>query len=73
MREPFLVAPGHKIDVTNLDVTGTPECIQISYENIVRDLDKGDTIFVNDGIIKLVVEGKDQTALHCVVEAGKTC
>lgn len=70
MEAPFQVNNGDKISVTAEKVVGTPKLIQISYANIVKDLDKGDTIFINDGIIKLVVEDKTETALNCVVQAG---
>jgi len=70
MEKPFQVHVGDKIGVTAKEVTGTPQLIQISYENIVKDLDKGDTIFINDGIIKLVVEGKNESQLNCVVQAA---
>lgn len=58
------------LQVTPKEVIGTPELIQIKYETILKDLVPGDTIFINDGIIKLVVESKDEEKLGCVVEAG---
>lgn len=72
MKEPFTVIAGDKIKVTPKEVLGTKDLIEIKYEHMLTDLDKGDTIFINDGIIKLVVEGKDDSSLHCVVEAGGT-
>jgi len=36
----------------------------------LKDLDVGDTIFINDGIIRLAVKEKTATDLVCVVEAG---
>jgi pyruvate kinase len=70
MKEPFHVQKGDKINVTPDSVVGTPELIQIKYEQMLKDLGPGDTIFINDGIIKLVVEGKNEKSLACVVEAG---
>jgi len=49
---------------------GTKDLIQIKYEHMLKDLNSGDTIFINDGIIKLVVEKKNEKTLTCVVEAG---
>lgn len=72
MKEPFVVKAGDKINVTPNEVIGTPELIQIKYETILKDLDKGDVIFINDGVIKLAITGKDSEKLFCVVEAGGT-
>jgi len=72
MVEPFTVKKGDRIDVTPESVLGTKELIQIKYEHMLKDLKSGDTIFVNDGIIKLVVEKVNEKTLTCVVEAGGT-
>lgn len=37
---------------------------------MLTDLDVGDFIFINDGIIKLRVISKSDTTLRCVCEAG---
>ncbi len=50
--------------------SGTKELIQIKYPHLLEDLDIGDSIFINDGIVKLVIQSKDQTSLLCRVEAG---
>lgn len=42
--------------------------------NVVQDLDKGDSIFINDGTVKLEGEGKDvaKNELTCEIKtAGK--
>jgi pyruvate kinase len=70
MVEPFNVSKGDRIDVTPDAVMGTKDLIQIKYEHMLKDLNPGDTIFINDGIIKLVVEKKNEKTLTTVVEAG---
>jgi pyruvate kinase len=70
MEEPFSVKKGDRIDVTPDPVIGNKDLIQIKYEHMLQDLNPGDTIFINDGIIKLVVEKKNEKSLTCVVEAG---
>jgi len=70
MAAPFQIKSGDVIRVTPHEVTGTPECIQIRYETMLKDLNAGDLIFVNDGIIRLAVTGKEETCLVCVCEAG---
>jgi pyruvate kinase len=70
MVEPFNLMKGDRIDITPEAVLGTKELIQIKYEKMLEDLNPSDTIFINDGIIKLVVEKKNEKTLTCVVEAG---
>jgi len=70
MAEPFYLKAGEHINVTPHDVTGTPETIQVKYATMLTDLQKDDLIFVNDGIIRLRVVEKLETALKCVCEAG---
>jgi pyruvate kinase len=70
VKEPFNVDVGDHIDVTPDSMLGTPECVQIKYPHMMEDLDVGDKIFINDGIVKLRVESKGDRRLSCVVEAG---
>eukprot|EP01124_Arcella_intermedia_P015568 TRINITY_DN2209_c0_g1_i1.p1 TRINITY_DN2209_c0_g1~~TRINITY_DN2209_c0_g1_i1.p1 ORF type:complete len:534 (-),score=104.15 TRINITY_DN2209_c0_g1_i1:31-1398(-) len=70
MVSPFQVHVGDKIEVTPEPVLGTKDLIQIKYETLLVDLKAGDTIYINDGIIKLVVEKKNEKTLTCLVQAG---
>jgi pyruvate kinase len=72
MKAPFQIASGDKIKVTPEKIVGDSERIQIKYETMLKDLDVNDTIFINDGIIKLKVIGKDEKDLLCVCEAAGT-
>jgi pyruvate kinase len=71
MKEPFTIAYGDTIRVTPQEVIGTPERIQIKYDTLLQDLGPADIIFINDGIVKLVVLEKDEAAgdLICTCEA----
>mmetsp|Transcript_38747 Transcript_38747/g.97602 ORF Transcript_38747/g.97602 Transcript_38747/m.97602 type:complete len:535 (-) Transcript_38747:434-2038(-) len=72
MEKPFQPAIGSTIKVTAEEVIGTPERFTITYSTIVKDLVKGDLIFVNDGVVRLRVQSKTDTDLICVVEATGT-
>jgi len=72
MKEPFSVKPGDKLKVTPEKIEGTKDRISIKYATILQDLDPDDTIFINDGIIRLRVVEKQPNDLLCVVEAGGT-
>ena len=49
---------------------GTKERITISYDEMLKDLHKDDVIFINDGIVKLVVVDKDDKDLICECHAA---
>ncbi|MHA1733552.1 MAG: pyruvate kinase [Promethearchaeota archaeon] len=70
MEEPFMLRAGDTVKVTPKKVVGTPERIQVKYATILDDLHPGDTIFINDGIVKLVVKETLPNDLVCEVEAG---
>lgn len=72
MKQPFELQVGHKIKVTPENIEGTNERFQIKYPNLIKDLVVGDLIFINDGIIRLVVREKLENDLVCEVEAGGT-
>jgi len=70
MKEAFVVKPGDVIRVTPEKIVGTKERISIKYPTILKDLDPGELIFINDGIIRLRVTEKQPNDLVCVVESG---
>jgi pyruvate kinase len=72
MEAPFYINKGDQIRVTPDTVLGNKDRISISYATMLQDLHKDDIIFINDGIIKLVVVGKDEAAndLICECEAA---
>eukprot|EP01114_Cavostelium_apophysatum_P010075 TRINITY_DN2349_c0_g1_i1.p1 TRINITY_DN2349_c0_g1~~TRINITY_DN2349_c0_g1_i1.p1 ORF type:complete len:496 (-),score=109.66 TRINITY_DN2349_c0_g1_i1:38-1525(-) len=69
MKAPFHLAVGDTIRVTAEVVEGTKERITISYPHLTQDLGPNDIIYINDGIVKLVVKNKDGNDLVCVCEA----
>eukprot|EP00298_Acanthocystis_sp_HF-20_P009848 c18535_g1_i1.p1 GENE.c18535_g1_i1~~c18535_g1_i1.p1 ORF type:complete len:523 (+),score=241.71 c18535_g1_i1:38-1570(+) len=72
IQEPFSVKSGDIIRVTpdNQGFVGNPNRISIQYATMLTDLTTNDFIFINDGIIRLVVTDKDENDLICRVEAG---
>jgi pyruvate kinase len=70
MKEPFTVNTDDEIRVTTVDVLGTPERFTIHYPELLTDLTDGDEIFLNDGIVKLRVTGKEGSDLICTVRSG---
>jgi pyruvate kinase len=70
MREPFVVNTDDLIRVTSEEVEGSHERFTINYSGLIEDLDIGDDIYINDGIVKLRVESKEDRDLLCVVRSG---
>jgi pyruvate kinase len=70
MEAPFDINVGDKIRVTPEPILGNKERISISYEEMLKDLNKDDVIFINDGIVKLVVVDKDDKDLICECHAA---
>jgi len=70
MEAPFILSAGEVINVTPEKIVGNKNRIQIKYETMLKDLNEGDFIFINDGIIRLRVKEKKSNDLVCVVEAG---
>jgi pyruvate kinase len=68
MEAPFTINRGDTIRVTPDTIIGNKDRISISYQNMLTDLSEKDVIFINDGIIKLVVVGKDEAANDLICE-----
>ncbi len=52
------------------EVEGNQERVSVSYKGLVEDLDIGDIILVNDGLVKFQVQEKTQTDLICTTVIG---
>lgn len=61
---------GDTFTFTVNDVEGDPERVSVSYKGLVNDLDVGDIILVNDGLVKFQVKEKTATDLICDVLIG---
>lgn len=59
-----------KFTFTTKDVIGNNEHVSVSYPKLAQEIDVGDVILVNDGLVKFVVEGKTETDINCIVEIG---
>ena len=55
---------------TTDEIEGDENRVAVSYKGLPRDLDVGDVILVNDGLVKFRVQSKTETELHCVTEIG---
>ena len=62
---------GQYFTLTARDILGDKTIVNISYEGLPKDVNIGDTILVDDGLIELKVEEiKEDTDIVCVVKNG---
>nr|ABB84848.1 pyruvate kinase [uncultured delta proteobacterium DeepAnt-32C6] len=61
---------GTAFTLTTRDVAGTDKQASINYAALPQDVDPGDAIMIDDGLIRLVVREVEGPDIHCIVEVG---
>lgn len=61
---------GNIIRIVKKDVLGTEESFTVNYKNVLKDINIGDKVLLEDGLMKLVVIDKEDDDLVCRVLAG---
>ncbi len=65
------IKTGDLIEITTQNIKGTKEKISTSYLQLVEDSQIGNTILIDDGLIKLVIEEKNKDSVICrIIEGG---
>lgn len=59
-----------KIVLTSENIEGTEKRLSVSYKNLPKEVTKGESIFLNDGAIKLRVEKVAGKSIECSVIIG---
>lgn len=52
------------------ETKGTKDCIYVDYDNIQKVVKPGNRIYVDDGLISLIVENIQGSFLTCTIENG---
>lgn len=68
--EPIQLQAGEPFTLTNDDVVGDSRRVSMSFERLPRVVAPGDRLFLNDGIVQLVVERVAGADVHCRVAVG---
>ncbi|MBR6378322.1 MAG: pyruvate kinase [Oscillospiraceae bacterium] len=55
---------------TTEEIEGDESRVSVSYKGLPQELNVGDVILVNDGLVKFQVQDKTDTELHCVTVIG---
>lgn len=61
---------GNIIRIVKKDVLGTEKSFTVNYKNVLKDINIGDKVLLEDGLMKLVVIDKEDDDLVCRVLAG---
>ncbi|MHA1110111.1 MAG: pyruvate kinase [Promethearchaeota archaeon] len=72
LESPFSVTPGDIINITTENIIGNKESISISYPRFLNDVKPNDSLYINDGLIKIVIESVNAEKKHarCKVIIG---
>ena len=68
--EPIQLLPGARFTLTNEDIVGNAHCVSVSFEALPRVVKPGNRIFLNDGLVQLVVESVVGNDVECTVAVG---
>src|SRR5947209_9020567 len=68
--EPVQLMPGDRFSLTSEDVVGNSGRVSMSFEPLPRVVKPGDRIFLNDGLVQLVVERVAGNDVECTVAVG---
>ncbi|QSX07818.1 pyruvate kinase [Alkalibacter rhizosphaerae] len=66
----ILLAKGDPFTLTAEEILGDQTRVSITYKNLVHEVEPGNTILADDGLIQLTVTQVDGNEIHCVVENG---
>jgi len=61
-----------KFTLTTRDIVGDNTIVAVNYEGLPRDLQVGNRVLVDDGLIELIVESIEGEDIHCVVKNSAT-
>src|SRR6058998_3382249 len=68
--EPVQLMPGDRFVLTNQDIVGNAERASMNFEPLPRVVKPGNRIFLNDGLVQLVVKGVAGNDVECIVAVG---
>ena len=68
--EPIQLVPGDRFTLTNEDIVGNAGRVSMSFEPLPRVVKPGNRLFLNDGLVQLVVERVAGNDVECTVAVG---
>lgn len=68
----IILKKGKLINITTDPIPGTPEKISTTYKNLAKDVQPGDSILLDDGLLQLKTLSTDGTDVVCeIIEGGE--
>ncbi|MBO4326085.1 MAG: pyruvate kinase [Clostridia bacterium] len=67
---PIQLADGDKFTFTVDDIEGDKERVSVSFKTLNKELEPGNKIYVNNGIVQFVVDDIEGSDIHCTVLEG---
>jgi pyruvate kinase len=68
--EPIQLIQGEKFTLTSEEIIGTKDRVSMSFEALPRVVKPGDHLFLNDGLVQLIVEQVKGNDVNCKVAVG---
>ena len=68
--EPVVLKKNNTFCITTRKISGTAEMVSTTYEHLIKDLKKGNTLLIDDGLIELRVLFKAKDKVTCKVING---
>ncbi|MBE5998392.1 MAG: pyruvate kinase [Eubacteriales bacterium] len=65
-----MLEKGKGFTLTTEEVMGTAQRASITYKDLVKDVSKGGSILIDDGLIELRIDNVTDTDIHCTVVNG---
>ena len=70
MEKPVELHKGDEFTLTSDKIVGNERRAGLSYPRLVEEAAPGNTLFINDGIVRLSIVSTTKTEIRCVVEYG---
>jgi pyruvate kinase len=64
------VHPNERFTLTTEEIVGTQHRVSMSFQRLPHVVQPGDRLFLNDGLVQLIVEQVTGSEVHCTVAVG---
>jgi pyruvate kinase len=68
--EPIQLVPGDRFTLTSEEMVGNAERVSMTFEALPRVVKPGNRLFLNDGLVQLVVDRVSGNNVECIVTVG---
>ncbi|KAL8050817.1 hypothetical protein ABFX02_06G104400 [Erythranthe guttata] len=70
--QPIILEPGQEFTFTIRRGVGTANCVSVNYDDFVNDVEDGDMLLVDGGMMSFLVKSKTEDSVKCeVVDGGE--